>query len=74
MQKIIVSFRDGTPSTVIDKAIQQVESKGGSINHRYDGSILGFAATLHADSVHLLTTEHSEHIESIEEDGKVSKC
>jgi hypothetical protein len=39
-------FKSATPASVIEKAIKDVEAAGGRIIHRYEATILGFAAEL----------------------------
>lgn len=46
----IVVFKAGVAKDVVEKAIKDVEAKGGKINHRYDTVFTGFAATV-PDSV-----------------------
>lgn len=46
MTRYIVMFKSATPATVIEQAIKEVETAGGQIIHRYEATILGFAAEL----------------------------
>ncbi|ORX91527.1 hypothetical protein K493DRAFT_227758 [Basidiobolus meristosporus CBS 931.73] len=65
-------FNEGTPRSAIDKAASEVESQGGSIKHRYDSGIFGFAASIPDD--HLSALNVSEHVKHIEADGEVTTC
>ncbi|KAK9765356.1 hypothetical protein K7432_006377 [Basidiobolus ranarum] len=68
----IVMYHEGTPRSVIDEAVSQVESQGGTIKHRYDTGIFGFAASIPDN--HLSTLHVSEHVKLIEPDGEVTTC
>jgi hypothetical protein len=66
----IVTFKDNTPAHVIDAEASKITSNGGSITHRYDGSLLGFAAVIPDN--HLNSLVAHEHVEAVEADGQVS--
>ncbi|KAK9717440.1 hypothetical protein K7432_006197 [Basidiobolus ranarum] len=68
----IVMFNEGTPRSAIDDAASKIESQGGSIKHRYDAGIIGFAASIPDD--HLSSLNVSEHVKLIEPDGEVTTC
>ncbi|KAI8923928.1 hypothetical protein BC831DRAFT_468468 [Entophlyctis helioformis] len=68
--KYIVMFKADTPKDVIDKAADDVVKQGGTIGHRYDSSILGFAATMPDNLLTSLNTH--AHVDVIEADGEVS--
>ncbi|KAJ3369568.1 hypothetical protein HDU91_007075, partial [Kappamyces sp. JEL0680] len=68
-KSFIVTFKTGTNSTVIDKAISDLEKAGGTLGHRYDSSLLGFSASLPDDQ--LSTLEAHPDVEAIEGDGHV---
>ncbi|ORY01925.1 hypothetical protein K493DRAFT_346988 [Basidiobolus meristosporus CBS 931.73] len=68
----IVMFHEGTPRSVIDEEVNKVQSQGGTIKHRYDSGIFGFAASIPDD--HLTALNVSEHVKLIEPDGEVTTC
>ncbi|KAJ3364512.1 hypothetical protein GGF32_001612 [Allomyces javanicus] len=68
--KVIVSFKKGTPAAVIDAAAKKVEAAGGKIGHRYNATILGFAAEIPDNHISILATE--PELDFIEADGPVS--
>ncbi|KAG0250154.1 hypothetical protein BG011_008633 [Mortierella polycephala] len=68
--KVIVVFKNGTSSEVIDSAIEDVKSKGGKIAHRYESALLGFSAEMPDNSVQALNTDPS--VDYVEPDGEVS--
>ncbi|KAJ3412336.1 hypothetical protein HDV05_000933 [Chytridiales sp. JEL 0842] len=63
-------FKSGTAPEVIEKAAQEVTANGGVVGHRYNATILGFAATL-PDNV-FSTLSANEHVDAIEADGEMS--
>ncbi|KAF9570543.1 hypothetical protein EC968_001713 [Mortierella alpina] len=65
----IVVFKAETPEAEIEKAIEEVQNKGGKITQRYESSLLGFAATLPSGFVG--TLEANEHVDYVEPDGEV---
>ncbi|KNE69375.1 hypothetical protein AMAG_13741 [Allomyces macrogynus ATCC 38327] len=68
--KVIVSFKKGTPAAVIDAAAKKIEAAGGKIGHRYNATILGFAAEIPDNHISVLATE--PELDFIEADGPVS--
>ncbi|TPX30011.1 hypothetical protein SeMB42_g08006, partial [Synchytrium endobioticum] len=70
MPSYIVSFRTGTPQAAIDDAAKAVESAGGKIGHRYDGTtLLGFSATF--PETFISTLDANEHVDFVEPDQEV---
>ncbi|KAG0378610.1 hypothetical protein BGX24_003327 [Mortierella sp. AD032] len=68
--KVIVVFKKETPAAEIEKAVKDVESKGGKITHRYDAALLGFSAEMPDVSVSSLNSH--PHVDYVEPDGEVS--
>ncbi|KAG0299141.1 hypothetical protein BGZ98_010303 [Dissophora globulifera] len=70
MSSVIVVFKAGTPESEIDKAVKDVEDKGGEITQRYTSALLGFAAVIPDVGIQSLT-DHP-HVDYVEPDGEVS--
>lgn len=68
--KYIVLFKKGTSKAIIETEVAKVAAAGGVVGHRYEDTLLGFAATLPDD--HIDTLVKSEHVDVIEGDGEVS--
>ncbi|KAF9561466.1 hypothetical protein EC968_005754 [Mortierella alpina] len=68
--KVIVVFKENTPASEIENAINDVKSQGGTITHRYESALLGFAAELPDSSVQTLTVH--PHVSYVEPDGVVT--
>jgi hypothetical protein len=68
--KYIILFKKGTSKSIIDAEAAKVAAAGGIVGHRYEDTLLGFAATLPDD--HVGTLVKSEHVDVIEGDGEVS--
>ncbi|KAG0299142.1 hypothetical protein BGZ98_010304 [Dissophora globulifera] len=70
INKVIVVFKAGTPTSEIDNAVKDVEDKGGKITQRYTSALLGFAADVPDVGVQSLTVH--PHVDYVEPDGEVS--
>ncbi|KAI8614073.1 hypothetical protein BC830DRAFT_1129080, partial [Chytriomyces sp. MP71] len=70
LSKVIVLFKAGTPAYVIEAAAEKVAAQGGSVGHRYNTTLLGFAASVPDSLLPAFTDD--VHIETIEADGEVS--
>ena len=70
-ESYIVSFKEDTQQSVVDKLIKDIESAGGKITHRYT-IIRGFAGQIPPKMLDILRAH--EKIASIEADQVVHVC
>ncbi|KAG0211445.1 hypothetical protein BGX28_007937 [Mortierella sp. GBA30] len=70
VNKVIVVFKDGTPLSEIENAVNDVQAQGGKITHRYESALLGFSAEIPDSSVQTLNVH--PHVDYVEADGEVS--
>ncbi|KIW93029.1 uncharacterized protein Z519_06878 [Cladophialophora bantiana CBS 173.52] len=76
---VVVSFPANTPSSIIDKAIAEIEKDGGIITHEYS-LIKGFAAKVSEvtlDKISALAEAYSPYIEDdyvVNIDGSTSSA
>ncbi|KIW79208.1 hypothetical protein Z517_05820 [Fonsecaea pedrosoi CBS 271.37] len=68
---VVVSFPDDTPSSVIDKAIAEIEKDGGIITHEYS-LIKGFAAKVSEVTLNKISEMAQAYSPYIEDDYVVS--
>ncbi|ORY41995.1 hypothetical protein BCR33DRAFT_851996 [Rhizoclosmatium globosum] len=68
--KLIVVFKAGTAAEVVEAAAQRITANGGTIGHRYETTLIGFAASVPDGALASLYDDVA--IESIEADGEVS--
>ncbi|KAM5433326.1 hypothetical protein McanMca71_004144 [Microsporum canis] len=71
MKSIIVSYPEGTPDSVIQKAKETIVEAGGKITHEYN-LIKGFSAEAPEDLFENLKSMDASYPASIEEDQVVS--
>ncbi|ORZ26950.1 serine proteinase inhibitor IA-1 [Lobosporangium transversale] len=68
-RKVIIVFKDGTPRDEVNKAAEEIKSKGGKITQKYT-LLLGFAAEVPEFELQMLNSH--PHIDYIEDDGIVT--
>ncbi|OQV07810.1 hypothetical protein CLAIMM_12183 [Cladophialophora immunda] len=68
---VVVSFPDNTPSSIIDKAIAEIEKDGGIITHEYS-LIKGFAAKVSEVTLNKISELAEAYAPYIEDDYVVN--
>ncbi|TDL24279.1 protease propeptide/inhibitor [Rickenella mellea] len=72
MERVIVVFKDHVTDEQISKYIQDVNSGGGSVGHRYDSVLKGFSATITPEIMSNFQSLQGDVIDYIEPDGVVT--
>jgi hypothetical protein len=67
----IVTFKKGTPASVIDEQAKKAEEAGATIKHRYTSAILGYAVSVPDGAINAFDASHPD-VDFVEADGEVT--
>jgi len=71
MKRVIISYSNDTPQSVVDQAMREIEKAGGKITHKYN-IIKGFACDAPATVLEKVEVMDAKHKATVEEDGVVT--
>jgi hypothetical protein len=67
----IVTFKKGTPASVIEEQAKKAEEAGATIKHRYNSAILGYAISVPDGAIGTFDVSHPD-VDFVEADGEVT--